>query len=170
VVRGHVDCSPTHVLHRLLFSVALTLVALGLIPGGAHLLELPVKINYAPVLYADVTSTLYRWFGLVGGVIQVGALLITCTVAYTRRKSSQAPLLWASAVALLVSIALWAALVQPVNASWATVIGGPDYVATYEQLRTRWEFGHVAAFCAWLAGWMGLSTAAAQHLPVLPAR
>jgi hypothetical protein len=55
--------------------VALILAALGLAPGAAHVLELPVKMTYTPELYAAVTSTLYAWFGSVGAAVQVGALL-----------------------------------------------------------------------------------------------
>ena len=51
---------------RLLQVIALTLAALGLAPGAAHLLELPVKLAYPPALYAQVTSTLYALFGPVG--------------------------------------------------------------------------------------------------------
>jgi hypothetical protein len=44
----------------------LVLVALGLAPGGAHVLELPVKMRYSPELYAAVTGTLYALFGSLG--------------------------------------------------------------------------------------------------------
>jgi hypothetical protein len=33
------------------------LAALGLVMGGAHLLELPVRLQYEPALYMQVTST-----------------------------------------------------------------------------------------------------------------
>jgi hypothetical protein len=32
-------------------------------------------------------------------------------------------------------------------------------VAPYDNLRSRWEYGHVAAFIAWLSGWFGLVAA-----------
>ena len=48
--------------------ITLILAALGLAPGAAHVLEMPVKMTYTPELYAAVTSTLYAWFGSVGAV------------------------------------------------------------------------------------------------------
>ena len=41
------------------------------------MLELPVRARYDPQFYMLVTSTLYRYFGLVGGPLQVLALLFS---------------------------------------------------------------------------------------------
>ena len=145
-------------------ALLLTLVALGLAPGVAHLLELPVKLGYSPVLYAEVTSTLYRWYGIVGGGIQVAAVLVALAFAARVRKSHRAGLAGASAVALLVSLALWASLVAPANAEWSEVVraGSERLVAAYVASRSRWEYGHVAAFIAWLVGWFGFVTLATR--------
>lgn len=40
-------------LYRAHIAVALTLVALGLAPGAAHLMELPVKMGYSAQVYAE---------------------------------------------------------------------------------------------------------------------
>jgi hypothetical protein len=49
---------------------------------------------------------------------------------------------------------MWFALVYPVNAEWLRVIQTtPELVPeVYTRLRGRWEYGHVAAFIAWLSG------------------
>jgi hypothetical protein len=152
------------VMSRSLRLVALTLTALGLAPGAAHVLELPVKLAYPPALYAEVTSTLYAWFGAVGGTVQVAAFVAVAALAYRARRSDAGPLVLASAAALLASLLLWGFLVAPVNAAWADTAGsGPEWVAAYERLRSRWEFGHVAAFIAWLTGWFGLAGALTMH-------
>src|SRR4051794_6579814 len=65
----------------------LVLVALCLVPGGAHVLELPVKMHYSPELYAAVTSTLYALFGSIGAVIQVAAVLCAAWMSYLVRKT-----------------------------------------------------------------------------------
>jgi hypothetical protein len=43
-----------------LCSLTLVLVALGLAPGAAHIMEMPVKLMYAPELYTAVTSYFSR--------------------------------------------------------------------------------------------------------------
>lgn len=49
---------------------------------------------------------------------------------------------------------MWFLFVQPVNAAWAEALraGPAEAVAAYGHLRHRWEYGHVAAFVAWLGG------------------
>lgn len=150
---------------RALQIIALTLTALGLAPGAAHVLELPVKLTYSPALYAEVTSTLYAWFGAVGGSVQVLALVAVATLAFGARQGRSGGLLAASAGALAASLLLWGFVVAPVNSTWSDSAGaGPaDFVAAYERLRERWEYGHVAAFVAWLTGWFGLVAALTRH-------
>jgi len=152
-------------MSRALPAIVLTLTALGLAPGAAHLMELPVKLGYSPAMYADVTSTLYAWFGIAGGTIQVAATLSVAILAFRTRNSSQSGLLWASAAALLASLLLWALIVSPVNATWADSMGSSpaEVAAVYERLRSRWEYGHLAAFIAWLTGWFGLVAALARR-------
>jgi hypothetical protein len=142
-------------------ALALTLTALGLAPGAAHLMELPVKLGYPAELYAQVTSTLYAWYGIAGGTVQVAAALVAAAWAVRLRHSRGSGLAAAAAVALFISLALWGALVAPVNGVWADVprANAAEFAAAYERLRPRWEFGHVAAFIAWFTGWCGLVAA-----------
>lgn len=142
---------------QILQVIALTLTALGLAPGAAHLLELPAKLTYQPLMYAEVTSTLYTWFGPIGGSIQVIAFVAVSILAFQARRLPNGHLLAASAAALLASLLLWALVVEPVNSIWANADLDPtEFVAIYERLHARWEYGHIAAFIAWLTGWFGL--------------
>jgi len=143
---------------RLHVAVSLTLAALGLAPGAAHLMELPVKLSYSAEFYAGVTSTLYAWFGIAGGTVQVAAALAVAALAFRVRRSSIAGLAAATAAALFISLLLWGFLVAPVNSVWADLSPNnpAEFAAAYERLRPTWEFGHLAAFVAWLAGWFGL--------------
>jgi len=139
----------------LLRFVTLLLAALGLAPGAAHLMEMPVKLAYSPELYAAVTSTLYALFGSVGALFQVGALVSAIVLVYVERKSARSRLSMWGALALAASLVIWAATVAPVNAEWANVLrdapaSAPD---AYARLRPRWEYGHAAAFAAWLIGY-----------------
>ncbi|MBE3025576.1 hypothetical protein GQ37_001650 [Janthinobacterium sp. BJB1] len=146
---------------RLLQVIALTLAALGLAPGAAHLLELPVKLDYPPALYAQVTSSLYVLFGPVGGAVQMAAAASVAVLAFRSRRLPQGRLLAASAAALFVSLLLWACLVAPVNGEWGNSadVSQEEFAAAYARLRGRWEYGHVAAFIAWFAGWLGMAAA-----------
>lgn len=149
-------------LSRTLQATALTLTALGLAPGAAHLMEMPVKLSYSPAMYAEVTSTLYAWYGIAGGSVQVAAVIAVVILAVQSRHTSPGRLAAASAATLLISLVLWGSIVSPVNSEWtnaADAAGSAEFVAAYERLRSRWEFGHLAAFIAWLTGWFGLVAA-----------
>lgn len=145
-------------ISRTLQIVALSLTALGLAPGASHLMQLPVKMGYPAEMYAAVTSSLYSWYGLVGGIIQVGALVAVTLLAIRARRLPAGALAAASAGALFASLLLWGFVVGPVNAAWADAVnlGPTPFVAAYDELRGRWEYGHLMAFIAWLTGWFGL--------------
>jgi disulfide bond formation protein DsbB len=104
---------------RFLRFVTLLLAALGLIMGGAHVLELVPKLHYDARLYEQVTSTMYRYFGIAGGIIQVLAILFAAILAVAVRARPGFRWTLAGAVCLAVSLGLWFALVQPVNRQWA---------------------------------------------------
>lgn len=134
--------------------ITLLLAALGLTVGAAHALELPPKMRYDAEMYTAVTSTLYRPFGSVGAIIQIGAMLAAVVLMFMVRGSPAFRLTLLGALGLVFSLVLWGALVAPVNAEWLRVMeSAPESVAeAYLRLRPRWEYGHVAAFAAWLVG------------------
>ncbi len=134
--------------------ITLLLAALGLTLGAAHVLELPPKMQYDAQMYAAVTSTLYQLFGSVGAVIQIGATLAAAVLAFLVRGRTAFRLTLFGTLGLLLSLVLWGALVAPVNAEWLRVMeSAPESVPeAYLRLRSRWEYGHVAAFAAWLTG------------------
>lgn len=139
---------------RIWWFVTLLLSALGLVMGGAHLLELPVRRGYEPEFYMEVTSTLYRYFGAVGGPVQVLALLTSIIlVVVTRGRPGHRSTLLGSAC-LALSLLLWFLLVQPVNSAWSVALASTpaEAVQSYAELGDRWENGHLAAFAAWLLG------------------
>jgi hypothetical protein len=137
---------------------ALLLAALGLAPGAAHMLELPIKMGYPPELYARVTSSLYALFGSVGAAMQVAAVVAAMLLAYRARRQRPAGRFLLSATCLIVSVLLWTATVAPVNAEWSRITGQEPavVVASYAALRSKWEYGHMAAFIAWFVGFASL--------------
>src|SRR5262245_58315815 len=100
----------------------LVLVALGLTPGAAHLLEMPVKLGYTPEQYFAVNSTMYALFGLVGGIVQVGSLAMTAVLALVARGLPATRFVVAAALLLGLSLTAWGTLVAPVNAQWGDAI------------------------------------------------
>ena len=136
----------------------LTLTALGLAPGASHLMQLPVKMGYTAEMYTAITSTLYSWYGLVGGAIQVGAFISVAMLAVRARRLPGGGLAAASAGALLASLLLWGFVVGPVNASWAGAadLSPEQFAQAYDGLRARWEYGHVTGFAIHFLGFCAL--------------
>lgn len=145
----------------------LLLAAIGMIMGGAHVLELPPRMQYDPELYATVTRTLYFYFGLIGSVIQVGTILAAAVLSFLVRGRPTFRLTLLGTLGLVLSLALWFMFVAPVNAEWLRVIeSDPTSVpAAYERLRPRWEYGHVAAFSAWFLGFCLLLLSVVKETP-----
>jgi hypothetical protein len=134
--------------------ITLLLGALGLGLGTAHVLELVPKMRYDAQMYMAVTSTLYQLFGSAGAIIQVGTIFMAAMLTYLVRHRPVFRLTLGATLGFVLSLALWALLVAPVNAQWSKVMHStPDLAAqAYLQLRPRWEYGHAAAFAAWLLG------------------
>jgi hypothetical protein len=142
--------------------VTLVLAALAIGAPLAHVLEMPVRRTYDPALYVTVTHTLYRYFGIVGAMIEVGAVVgaVVWAAGLGRsRTSAVSAHRWAMAGAacLVLAHALFWLLVNPVNqafAAWTPTAVPPDWT----RLRDQWEFTHAAragffllGFCALLA-------------------
>jgi hypothetical protein len=146
--------------------IVLLFTALGLIFGGAHVLELAPKMDYEAQLYATVTSTLYQFFGSVGAFVQVGSVLAAAVLSFLVRGRRSFRLTLFGTLGLVLSLVLWIALVAPVNAEWLQVMESAESVpAAYERLRPRWEYGHVAAFAAWFVGFSLLLLSVVQETP-----
>src|SRR3954462_5934715 len=97
---------------------------------SAHLLELPQKLQYSAQMYSAVNTTLYRYFAIVGGVYQIGAILSALLLTLLVRKSRVA-LRWTASGAffLLAAFVTWLAVVAPVNGQIAEALASaPDSV------------------------------------------
>ena len=160
-------------LLRIVRFFTLMLASLGMTFGAAHTLELVPKMNYDPDLYVKVTSTLYRYYGTIGGPIQVSSILASVTLSFLSRHSRGFWLTVAGTFCLIVSLGLWFVLVQPVNVEWGNVLQtGPRsaVVQSYLKLRERWEYGHVAAFIVWFFGVALLTLSVIADTPQDPRR
>jgi len=140
--------------------ITLVLSALAIGAPFAHALEMPARRAYDPALYVTVTHTLYRYFGIVGGMIEVGAVAAAVIWAVGRWRTSPASARgWAAtgAACLVLAHVLFWLLIAPVNeafAAWTPTAVPPDWT----RFRDQWEFTHAVraglfllGFCAVLA-------------------
>jgi hypothetical protein len=111
-------------------------------------------MQYSAELYMAVTSTLYRLFGTVGAAIQVSATLMAVVLSFLVRGRRAFRWTFCGTLCFVLSLMLWFALVQPVNAEWrqALQLAPQSAAEVYLQLREQWEYGHVAASIAWFVG------------------
>jgi hypothetical protein len=127
--------------------IALVLCALSLGPSFAHALEAPPRLNlWPPELWRETTvfRGQFAVFGLLGGPLDGGAVIVTAGLAWLTRGQGAA-FRWAlaAAVAFAASLAVWIVVVNGANHIMAGWRPGP-LPADFQAVRTRWEGGHIA--------------------------
>jgi hypothetical protein len=149
------------------FAAALVLAALSMTAEAAHVLELPQKLRYDAALYTAVNSTLYRYFAIIGGSVQVAAIVAAAVLAVRARGGRAARPAAAAAVLLALALVVWAAIVEPVNRNAARVARErpAELPSMWMARRIRWESGHAIGFVLQLAGYAALVTAALRRDP-----
>ncbi|MGE0869745.1 MAG: SRPBCC family protein [Kofleriaceae bacterium] len=144
-------------IHR---CIALVIVALSLTMTSAHVLEMPQKLQYTPEMYAAVNGTLYRYFAIVGGAYEIGAIVAVATLAWRARHDRSRYWTAGAAVAVALAFVSWLIFVEPVN--YAIARG-----ASWTDLALRWEYGHLAGFVCSLAGLIALAIGVVLEIPVV---
>lgn len=132
--------------------LTLALTALILIPGGAHLFELPAKLRMAESDYFTVQAIYAGWalfaFAIFAAIAANGFLY------WSLRRTDRTAARWALASALLIFLTLaiffiWVFPGNQATANWTSI------PANWETLRRNWEYGHavnaVITFIALLA-------------------
>lgn len=118
--------------------LALILIAIIMMPSGAHLFELPNKIGLARDQYF-IVQNIYRGWALFGAVI-FPALAVTAMLAWFARKNRLACLLAAFAcLCIACSLAVFFVWVYPGNLATGNWTNIPSDWMT---LRRHWEYGH----------------------------
>jgi hypothetical protein len=136
---------------KLLQFVAMVLTALALVPGGAHLLELPNKIHLSESSYF-ITQGIYRGWALLG-IVLIGAALANLALAILLRgQRASFVLALVSFACLLATLAIFFAFTYPANQATKNWTEVP---ANWQHLRWQWEMSHAAnavmtfiAFCS----------------------
>ena len=120
--------------------LAVVFTALALVPGGAHLLELPNKIGLAEDAYF-VVQNIYRGWALFG-IVLFGALAVNLALAIMVRRQ-RAPFWLAFLAFLLVAATLgifftWTYPANQATSNWTVV------PVNWQELRLQWEYAHAA--------------------------
>jgi len=151
--------------------ITIVLAALALTMESAHVLELPQKMQYDAQMYTAVNTTLYRYFAIVGGVYQVGSIVMAAVLTFLVRKRLPS-FGWTltGAGCLLLAFGIWLTAVAPVNSQVAEAFrSAPESVpAVWMRLRNQWEYGHAAGGIVQLVGLCALVLSVLIETPHSP--
>lgn len=125
---------------RVIQFLAIMFTALALVPSGAHLFELPNKVELSRDAYRTVQGIYagWAWFGIV----DLAALVINAVLAVRLRR--QRPAFYFAMIAALCFVVFfaifftWTFPANQATANWTTL---PD---DWSPLRTAWEYSHAA--------------------------
>lgn len=142
---------------RTLRFVALLLAALAMGMHLAHALELVPKLRWSAELYLPVQSSLYAWFGRIGPVLEIGALIAVSVLALRvrgQRKVFVGTLI--SVVAIVLALLAWAIVVLPANAQLSQWLASSSQPADWAHWRGQWQYGQAGIFVLHLIGYSAL--------------
>jgi cytochrome bd-type quinol oxidase subunit 2 len=123
---------------RLAQFLAVLMTALALIPAGAHLFELPNKIDLPRDAYLTVQGIYagWAWFGIV----DLGALIMNVVLAIRLRRQRRAfSFAVTAALCFVVFFAIFFTWTFPANQATANWTSMPD---NWSELRQEWEYSH----------------------------
>lgn len=144
---------------------AILLAALAMGMHFAHVLELAPKLEWDIVLYLPVQTSLYKLFGSIGPVLEVGALIVISLLAYRLRGQGRIFNLTAfSAGMILLALITWVLFVLPANGhitQWQVDVFPDDWT----RWRDQWQFGQAGIFFLHLIGFSALISSAIGEIP-----
>ena len=123
---------------RLLQFCAIVLTALALVPGGAHLFELPNKIGLDQEAYFTVQAIYRGWalFGFVLFAALLADLALTVVLAFRRRPYVLPLLAFLLVAATLAIFFVWTYPANRATSNWT--LPTPNWTT----LRMHWEYAH----------------------------
>lgn len=133
--------------------IALVLMALSLVPSGAHFFALPNKIGLAEQPYF-VAQSIYNGWALFG-IVLFGSLLVNLVLVLALR--GQGAAFWLVLVAILcgaATLAIFFTWTYPANVAtnnWTTI------PANWQELRLQWEYSHAINAVIAFAGFCSLA-------------
>src|SRR5215211_3242055 len=139
--------------------VAVVLAALTTGVAFAHTLELPQKLDYDAATWTQLQHSLYRYFAVVGGPLEVATIIAAVVFAVRARGLRGGRLAAVGAACFVLALGWWFAVVKTSNAEvgrWAVDAVPSDW----RRWRAQWERGHAGHFVVTFAGVPG---AAGRH-------
>jgi uncharacterized membrane protein len=110
----------------------------------AHLFELPQRMQFDQQLWVKVTvfANVYRLFGSVGALFEVGAILSAILLAFlVRRRGASFYWTLGGTVLLVLALVSWIVFVAPMNAEFAKWLTNP-VPQNWTRYRNQWEYAH----------------------------
>jgi hypothetical protein len=123
---------------KLLQFIAVVLMALALVPSGAHFFELPNKIKLDRDAYFVVQSIYSGW--AMFGVVLILSVLVNLALVWVRRGQGAAFwLVLAAFICGVSTLAIFFAWTYPANVATDNWTAIP---ADWQELRRQWEYSH----------------------------
>jgi hypothetical protein len=124
---------------RVLQFLVIVLVAMALVPVGAHLLARPNKIELPEEQYFT-TQAVYLGWALPTGVVLISAIIASLVLTIViRGRGAAFWLALTSFVLMTATLVIYFIWTQPANSATTNWTVVPD---NWRELRTQWEFGH----------------------------
>jgi hypothetical protein len=137
---------------RIVQFLALVLMAVSLVPSGAHLFAMAHKLALSEEEYFVVQGIYAGWAFF--GIPLIGALLANCLVAFLlHRQKAAARLAAVAAISIAAFFAIFFAWTFPANQATANWTQPTE---DWEALRRAWEFSHAANALLMFAGFCAL--------------
>ncbi|MFI6928635.1 hypothetical protein ACIBIZ_52560 [Nonomuraea spiralis] len=130
---------------RLLWSAAVTLVALTSGLTLMRLLAMPVELGYDTLMYVRFNEAAYPHLAYAGGVVELLAVVVTVPLAIAERRTNRFGLVLTSGVLTISALLLWVLVVQPANDVFGTWARQPTPLG-WHAWRMRWELGQIGNF------------------------
>lgn len=138
---------------KILQFLAIILGLLALVPGLAHLFELPNKIFLSESDYF-IVQNIYRGWALFGTVLIANLLVNVALAVALRREQASLWLVLANLVCIVGSLAVFFIFTFPTNQAtnnWTEI------PANWQQLRWQWEMSHAANAAIGFIGFCSLT-------------
>jgi len=140
---------------------AIALTALGLIPAGAQVFELPGKLALSPSDYVVVQSVHHAWVLFAFAMILASAAIGLHGYLVNRNAASFGWSMVALALVGVAQLVFWV-VAYPANAATE---GWSVLPADFEMLRRKWEFAFAAAGVFSFAGLLALARSIGASRP-----
>ena len=132
--------------------ITMVLAALDMGMAFSHVLEMPAKVRVDGPLWLTFQQTLYRAFGTVGAVIEIGAIFMSAVLPFLMHgQQPGSRLALAGAACLGTAFVVWLGFVNPVNGRvrrWTA----QSIPGDWERWRAQWEYAHTTRFVLQLLG------------------